>query len=282
MASSPRPINWVPSTKLQLAQFLKIHVVYGDEFGERVLGNLINSPNFCTACQLACTDCRVGYGSFLTDITGVSKVPEPSNEFIDNPAEFLPRKIPLCDVILGIGIHPDLLLELPSLAKTAGAKAVIVPTEERSWCPMNLKRELESNLRELGVESAFPKPFCDLDITGNRTIDQFVRRYKIGRPSLEIELKGDMIVNAKVLRSAPCGSTWYVAEQLRWHGVQDLQALEKTISGAHHGYPCTGGMEMDMELNDTVLHKAGYIIREAVESAVAKARCSVIALASST
>lgn len=31
-------------------------------------------------------------------------------------------------------------------------------------------------------------------------------------------------------------------------------------------------MEMDPELQDTILHKSGYIIREAVEDAVARIR----------
>lgn len=257
---------------------MQIHVVYGDEFGERVLGNLVNLPKFCIACGLACTDCRVGYGSFVRDISGVTRVPEESRDFIDNPAEYFPRKAPHCDVILAVGIHPDLLMELPSLAQRSKAKAVIVPIEERRWCPPSLQRDLQKELTEVGIESAFPKPFCDLDATGPGVIDQFVRRYRIGRPSLKIELKGDMITNARVLRSAPCGSTWYVAEQIRWHGIRDMQALEQTISGAHHGYPCTGGMEIESELNDTLLHKAGYIIREAVESAIAKEQCSALAV----
>lgn len=62
------------------------------------------------------------------------------------------------------------------------------------------------------MESAFPKPFCELDETGAGVIDQFVKRYKIGKPSLELELKDDIITNTKVLRCAPCGSTWYIAQ----------------------------------------------------------------------
>lgn len=251
---------------------MHIYTIYGDEFGERVLGNLANLPKFCTACALACTECRVGYGSFVADIFGVHKAPEESQHFIDNPAEYLPGKVPNCDLVLAIGIHPDLLAELPSLVERANARAVIVPIEDRKWCPPSLRRDLQARLREMGVESAFPKPFCELEETGVGVIDEFVKRYKIGKPSLEIELKDDMITNAKVLRSAPCGSTWYVAEQIRWHTIRDVPALEQTISDAHHGYPCTASMETDPELGDTILHKSGYIIRDAVKDAIAKAR----------
>ncbi|MDD3565620.1 MAG: DUF166 family protein, partial [Methanothrix sp.] len=43
------------------------------------------------------------------------------------------------------------------------------------------------------------------------------------------------------------------------------------ISEAHHAYPCTASMEQDPEIKDTILHKAGYIIREAVEDAIRRA-----------
>ncbi|MDQ1253782.1 MAG: thymidylate synthase, partial [Euryarchaeota archaeon] len=57
--------------------------------------------------------------------------------------------------------------------------------------------------------------------------------------------------------------TWFVAKKLGW---SDIPAYKETVSGAHHSYPCTASMDKDPQLGDTILHKAGYIIREAVES----------------
>jgi hypothetical protein len=48
--------------------------------------------------------------------------------------------------------------------------------------------------------------------------------------------------------------------------------IRERISEAHHAYPCTGSMEWDTELGDTVLHKGGYIIKGAVEDAFKTAR----------
>ncbi len=252
---------------------MHIYTIYGHEFGERVLGNLANAPKFCTACGLACTECRADHATFAADIFGVHKVPEMSQDFIDDATEHLPTTAPNCDLLLAIGIHSDILSELPSLVERSKAKAVIVPIENRKWCPPSLQRNLQAELREVGVESAFPKPFCELKETGLRVIDQFVMRYKIGRPSLEIQVRDNMIRNAKVLRSAPCGSTWYVAQQIKWHDLRDMPALEQVISSAHHGYPCTASMETDPELGDTILHKSGYLIRGAVKDALANALC---------
>lgn len=51
----------------------------------------------------------------------------------------------------------------------------------------------------------------------------------------------------------------------------DQPDLRERISEAHHAYPCTGSMERDAELGDTVLHVGGYIIRDAVEGGLKKA-----------
>jgi hypothetical protein len=52
----------------------------------------------------------------------------------------------------------------------------------------------------------------------------------------------------------------------------DQPDLRERISEAHHSYPCTGSMERDTELGDTVLHVGGYIIREAMEDALRKGK----------
>ena len=80
-----------------------------------------------------------------------------------------------------------------------------------------------------------------------------------------------MILAANVIRSAPCGSTWYVAKKML--GLEpDQSDLRERISEAHHAYPCTGSMDRDTELGDTVLHIGGHIIRDAVEDGLSKAK----------
>jgi hypothetical protein len=108
-----------------------------------------------------------------------------------------------------------------------------------------LQRELESSFDNVGIEWAFPRPLCDLDATGGGLIEALVRRYKIEKPVLEISLRGDQISETRVVRSAPCGSTWYVAQQINWSTAEDLENLEQVISKAHHGYPCTASMEIE-------------------------------------
>ncbi len=248
---------------------MRVFVVYGDEFAERVMGNLINTSNYCKSCGLTCSYCRQLYGSFAADIVGIYEAPSNLPAFVEEPEKYLPRELPNCDVILAVGLHPDILAATPFLAEKTKAKAVIVPLENRNWCPRGLQRQLGNSLKEIGVEYAFPKPFCTLEETGRPTIDSFARRYAIGKPVVEVKIARGVITDARVLRSAPCGSTWYVAQQIRWTKIADM---EDTVAVAHHAFPCTASMDVDPEIGEPILHVAGYATREAVKSAIKRAQ----------
>lgn len=241
---------------------MRISILYTGDFGAKVAGNLVNPASFCTSCGDLCDKCRGGRASFGDMVYGIHELPTGLPEFIEEPREFLPE-IDACDLIVAMGIHPDLLAALPVLVDSSGAKAVIVPVEEPGWAPPGLQKQLREKLESMGVECEFPKPFCALAKTGKPVIDEFVEM-GFGRPELTIRLNddGQTFIHVDVLREAPCGCTWFVAKKLKWSDVADYK---ETVSETHHAYPCTGSMERDTELGDTILHKAGYIIRDAVE-----------------
>jgi hypothetical protein len=60
----------------------------------------------------------------------------------------------------------------------------------------------------------------------------------------------------EVLRSAPCGSTWFIAKQLAGVEVENKRERYERISKSHHAYPCTASMEKNREIGDTILHRA--------------------------
>ncbi len=270
---------------------MRLYFIYGAQgrdFAEKIIGNLVNYSTFCEACGPGCLKCRISYRSFVDDIVGFHEISGGLPTFIEEPEKYLPEDMPECDIVIAIGLHPDILKSLPLISEKTKAKGVIVPIENSSIsystlksisCPLGLQKQIEPDLEELGVEYAFPKPFCSLEETGKPVIDAFIKRYKIGRPILEVEVETvggeEKIANATTIRSAPCGSTWYVAQQIRWHDAEGRD-LEDAISKAHHAYPCTAGMEIDPVLKDTILHKAGYMIREAVKEAISKAKIKKI------
>jgi hypothetical protein len=143
--------------------------------------------------------------------------------------------------------------------------------------PSGLRKQLAEKCQEMSLESAFPKPFCCLEPSGDKpTISRLVNELKVGRPSLEVATAkrgSKFIESVTVRRSAPCGSTWYIARKLA--GLKtEKRSLYDVIAKAHHSYPCTATMEVDPEAKEPILHVAGYIIREEVEKALKQAKAN--------
>jgi hypothetical protein len=250
---------------------LNLLFVYSGDYGERVIRNLINDPSFCKACGLLCDFCKYGVYSHVRNINAAIELPDPAElpELIDEPEKHLPRKIPEVDICIATGIHKDLLLALPHRLKKGGVRGLITPIEGFREVPPGLQRQLEDECGELDIEYASPKPFCALEQTESKPLtSRFVQEFRIGKPSMRItteERDGlQVICGVSVERSAPCGSTWYVARKLIGEEVR-REEVRDVVAKAHHSYPCTATMAVDSEIGEPILHKAGYLIREAVE-----------------
>jgi hypothetical protein len=255
---------------------LTIIFTYSGEFAERVIRNLINDPSFCKSCGLYCDSCKYNVYSHVRNIRAAIELPSPSDlpTFIDEPEEYMPKNIPRADLCIASGLHKDLLLELPRYMKRAEVKGLIVPVEDFVEVPFGLRKQVEERCEELSLEIAFAKPFCSLETHEDRpAISRLVTELKIGRPLLEISTarrgRIEVIESATVKRSAPCGSTWYIAKKLI--GTETTpEVLRDNVAKAHHSYPCTATMGIDPETKEPILHIGGYIIREAVENAIKK------------
>jgi hypothetical protein len=251
---------------------LNLLFAYSGDYGERVIRNLINDPSFCKPCALLCDFCKYGAYNYVQNIHAAIELPNPAElpRFVERPEEYLPKKIPAADICIATGIHQDLLLALPSRLQREGIMGLIVPIEDFREVPSGLQKQLEEECQQLAVEYAFPKPFCSLEPAEARPlISRFVQEFKIGKPFLRITTeKGDrskIIYGVNVGRSAPCGSTWYVAKKLIGKEVRKDE-IRDVVAKAHHSYPCTATMAVDPEIGEPILHKAGFLIREAVEN----------------
>jgi hypothetical protein len=147
--------------------------------------------------------------SFVHNIRAAIQLPDPSElpEFIDNPEEYMPQKLPKADICLASGLHQDLLLELPQHIKNAGIKALIAPIEDWQEVPMGIRKQMKEKCKEIWIECAFPKPFCTLEPEKDKpTISRFIEETKVGRPQLEISTtkigKEEVVEYAAVRRSA--------------------------------------------------------------------------------
>ena len=252
--------------------------VYSKDFMERVIRNLINDPSYCKSCGLYCESCKYNVYSFVQNVRAAIQLPNPADlpAFIDNPEDYMPKKLPKADICLASGLHKDLLLELPEHLKQAGIKALIAPIEDWQELPTGVRKQAEAKCAELGLECAFPKPFCTLEPEkGKPVIARFIEETRVGRPLLEISTttigKDEVIEYAAVRRSAPCGSTWYIARKLSGVSTKK-EVLYDAIAKAHHSFPCTATMNTDPETKEPILHIGGFTIREEVEKALRKAK----------
>jgi ferredoxin len=200
---------------------------------------------------------QIAKRGFASSIVGIHEVPKDLPEFIDDVSEYVPDNLPEADLILSIGLYGDINMIIPAVASKTGAKSIIVPIHDPGQIPAGLQREMEMETGDAKI--VFPKPFCTLEPVGDKYIDNFAESF--GKPELEIEADG-LIKKIKVKRGAPCGSTWFVAEKLENVPVEEA---EFEAGCRYHNYPCLASMNVDLQIGDTLLHLAGYKIKEAVK-----------------
>ncbi len=273
-----KSLKWLGLKSAVSEKMLTLVFIYSGEFAERVIRNLINDPSFCKSCGLYCDYCKYNVYSHVRSIPAAIQLPDPSElpAFIENPEKYMPKKIPKADLCVASGLHKDLLLELSNYIQKVGIKGLIVPIEDFVEVPSGLRKQVEEKCQALGLENAFPKPFCSLEPAEDKPmISRFVTELKVGRPLLEISTakrgKSEVIDSTIVKRSAPCGSTWYIARKLLRVETR-REILYDAVAKAHHSYPCTATMGVDPEVKEPILHIGGYIIREEVEKALKQAK----------
>lgn len=186
---------------------------------------------------------------------------------IDDPEEFLPSEIPKADLLLAMQEDSSAAQLIVDIARIAQVRGVIAPIDNSEWLPEGMKNQIERELKEMGVESIFPRPFCILEEIGSPLIDQFAKCF--GKPKLELKWENDRITEVDVLVDAACGSAKYVAKELIGKSIDD--AVEKA-GLAHHHFPCLASMKVEKDLEDTLMHVSGLQIKKAVDKILAPER----------
>ncbi|MHA1150449.1 MAG: DUF166 domain-containing protein [Promethearchaeota archaeon] len=266
-------------------------VFYGTEelaekLAKRFVGHLLNDDEFCKACELLdqnvnCDKCREHLPSFASSLYFYEQMGQNMPDFVEDPSEFLPETIPPVDYIMVVGIHQDLLSGLPDYLKDKGIKAVIVPLEDPKWVPPGLQVQVLKDFQDNGIQAAFPKPFCSLSKEFNEYnkigfhltesynyIHEFIDYFKIGEPivSFLLDKNGKAIEDVCVIQCAPCGSTFFITQQLKgkyFNNGHEI-SLNERISKAHHSFPCSASMDQDSILKESPLHVGGYLVRNAI------------------
>ncbi len=204
------------------------------------------------------------------------RTPQSLPIILEDPEDFVPQVLPQVDLVLALTESSRTAQLIPTIAQRAGARAALCPIDDSKWMPTGLKNQLQRELEQMGIESAFPKPFCTLteEAVGYRraaepytseTISEFAKWF--GKPRLSVVVNPDTntIERVEVFRGAPCGATHFAAESLVGIHVEEAVPKAGLVS---HQFPCLAAMDrewIDDRLEDTLMHVSGFLINEEVE-----------------
>lgn len=182
---------------------------------------------------------------------------QPTSMFADEieiPQEAL-KKIEDADLMITYTLHPDLTLDLVEMFHDKVEWIIVA-----AWRGEGFKRQLE---RFENVTC--PENMCDLQENGNTTFDTFVTKF--GRPIVRINCQGDKIIDIEVLRSSPCGSTFFVAEEMIGQDIKDLP-IKAGLRLQH--YPCRAPKMRLFADDECKKEMAANFHKDAFEDAIKK------------
>jgi hypothetical protein len=183
-------------------------------------------------------------------------LPELVPLFIEDPDQYMEalyfdKRVFSAEIVITYSLHPDLTSSIAKLAARAGVRSLIVPGGPSRASIPELNKISEASGMDIEVHeicctlepNEFNRPFTDI----------------FGSPILEVKTTGEKIVDVKVLKGAPCGSTWYMAKEIV--GVPLKDAPPKAGLLIQH-YPCRaargdlGGIHESGELHKQAFIKA--------------------------
>ncbi|WP_440956955.1 DUF166 domain-containing protein [Methanosarcina sp. Mfa9] len=191
-----------------------------------------------------------GFSVVSTDL------PEFLPVFIEEPDEFLENldfdlSVFSAEIVVTYSLHPDLSSAIARLAAEGGVRALIIPGgPSRASIP-----ELEQISEKSGMSIEVDEICCTLE--ENPANAPFAKIF--GVPVLKVKTRDGKISKVEVLKGAPCGSTWHMAEELVGVPVKDAPPKAGLIV---QQYPCRairgemGGIHESAELHKQALIKA--------------------------
>lgn len=185
----------------------------------------------------------------------VCELPRDLPELIDEPENYLklPEKFDV-DMIVSFASHPDINLELIRQAAERGIGLVIVSGGARGGAYKQLKEEGERR----GVKVVWEEICCATPKIEDKRFAEFFEHF--GAPEVEIEVENGRIKDVRVIRSAFCGATYYVAEKIKGLSVDEAP----TKAGYYTQiFPCLAPRGLEGGI-----HKAARAHKRAVEKAL--------------
>jgi hypothetical protein len=192
------------------------------------------------------------------------ELPEKLADFIETPADLIDELIPdksifSNDLIIAYTLHPDLAPEIIRLAGEHGASAVIFAG---GAAMAGGQSEITRLSKKYNINVQVHEICCDIECSGEETIDEFASCFARPEVIININSNNGLISNVKIIRGAPCGSTWHMAKGLIGTKIEDAPARGGLLI---QQYPCRA-----VRGNKGGIHKAAKLHKESVERALEK------------
>ena len=176
----------------------------------------------------------------------VYRLPEDLPEIIDDEINF-PEKLFKTDIILSYSFHPDVNVELIKKAEEREVKIVLIAGN------FKFLRKLSNKIRII-VE----------DVCCSTLVKDCEFFKKFGIPEFEVSIdEFDRLEEVRVVRSALCGATFFVADRLRGVSIEEAPTKAGYLAQI---YPCLASRGIGGGI-----HKAAMIHKLAVERAIKRA-----------
>ncbi|MCK4937608.1 MAG: DUF166 domain-containing protein [Methanosarcinales archaeon] len=186
-------------------------------------------------------------------------IPQTLPDLIDELAHFvdnlnLDTAVLSSDLLITYSLQPDITPEIVRRAARSGAKAVIIPG---GWSNAGDPMELEKISEQYGTRILVEDICCEIGEDADPTVNEFTS--VLGRPLLDVHIVDGKVSDVKVIRGAPCGSTWWMAEQLKGMPISEASARAGLLV---QQYPCRavrgtgGGIHRSAELHKQALKDA--------------------------
>jgi len=189
----------------------------------------------------------------------VAEVPEHLPDLIDEPEEFFSEldfneKVFDADIIITYSLHPDITPQIAKMAGEAGVGALIVPGGTAK-API---QELEDISSKYGIFIEVDDICCN--IASDPSTDAFTSFF--GNPVLDVEVNDGKISKVDIIRGAPCGSTWRMADALVGMPVEEAGAKAGLLISQ---YPCRA-----VRGNMGGIHESSELHKKAIDASIKK------------
>ncbi len=200
----------------------------------------------------------------INEYVGFFRIPKPEGFFaedIELPSEVI-SKLKETDIVITYTQHPDNTYEICRVARKLNPNTALIVA---AWKGKGQKKELKR------FDAICPDIMCEID---ENNLNDYLSKYpklkeflsEFGRPSIKIYIENNKVKDVKVLRSSVCGSTIFMADNMK--GMNVDENIGKRGAMIIQRYPCVAGKIRIFSDEECKKIKALTIHKEAIENGI--------------